>query len=160
MNYPVSGHYAAGPAGNWTIRLAFVGASMLLYCGSLTQAALYTDKPADGGAFPALLLLLGGWLGLFAGVLAWLANPLLAFTWALLIPRRTRFVALLCAVASLGFAVSFLGQDEIMTDEGGTQSRITAYGPGYWLWTASIATALTGCLVAVIEGSTSRLNQR
>lgn len=148
MEYLHGARYASRPGGTGTLRLILLGTSVLLYAASLFQNAVYTDK-GDGDGFPALLMALGGWVGLFAGLLDWLANPLLAAAWASMVSSRTRHAALPLAAASLAFALSFLRHDTIMTDEGGTYSTITAYGAGYWLWIGSIFTALVGSFAAV-----------
>ena len=155
MHHPISDAGLESSTGLETariLRLSFLGASVVLYGASLFQDAVYTAKGGGAHAFPASLLLLAGWLGLFSGMAAWLANPLLAATWGLMLSRRTRFAALPCAFASFAFALSFLRHDEIMTSEAPTYSRITGYGPGYWLWVGSIATALTSCIVGVCQG--------
>ena len=133
----------------------FAIASMVLFGVSLFPNAFYIDRP-DNPAGPGSGLLLVGCLGVFVGAFAWLANPLLVATWALTFSRPPRAGALACAAASLAFALSFLLHHEIMLEGSGKYSRITGYGPGYWLWVASIATALVGCLVAAWLGRTSQ----
>jgi hypothetical protein len=49
----------------------------------------------------------------------------------------------------MGLSLSFLLHQQILVDEAGNHSGITGYGAGYWLWVASTATAVIGCLVAV-----------
>lgn len=48
--------------------------SAVLYVMCLTQDGYYIDGPDPEAWAPAYGLLISGWLGLFAGVFAWLAN--------------------------------------------------------------------------------------
>jgi hypothetical protein len=126
------------------------GVSVLLFVTSLTQDGFYIDRPNNPRAWaPCIGLLLVGWIAVFNGVLAWLANPVLAATWFLMSFRSTRGIALGCAVVALGLSLSFLLHREIMTSEAGHYSKITGYGLGYWLWIASIIVALIGCIFGV-----------
>jgi hypothetical protein len=125
-------------------------ASMLLFLVSLTQKAFHTDNPDDGWN-PSVALLLVGWVGVLGGVFTWLANPLLVASWALMHSRPRRVAALICALASLGLALTFLLQRKLLTDGAGNYSTITGYALGYWLWVSSIATALIGCTFGVLR---------
>jgi hypothetical protein len=58
--------------------------SVVLYVLCLTQEGYYIDGPDPKAWSPAYGLLIFGWIGLFAGVFAWLANPLLFASWILL----------------------------------------------------------------------------
>jgi hypothetical protein len=91
-----------------------------------------------------------GWILVLDGVFAWLANPPLIFAWRWMWMDRSPFRALACSMVSLIFSLSFLLHQEILTSELGVHSKITGYGWGYWLWNASIVTALVGCISAAI----------
>ena len=128
----------------------FMGASIVLFLLSLTQTGYHVDGPDEAGWHPSVGLLVVGCLGPFTGVFAWLANPLLVATWIMMRSRSRRGTALCCAVASLGMSLSFLLHEQVMKDEAGHYARITGYGLGYWLWVASIITALAGCTFATL----------
>ena len=121
-------------------------------CCSWSGLALdcfYIDRADPDAWAPGIALLLIGWLGLLDGMLAWLANPMLALAWIAIWFPRLRFVSLACAVIALLFALSFLLHDDIMADEGGGRAAITEYHWGYWLWLGSIAAMVIGAAVAV-----------
>src|SRR5262249_32211982 len=121
--------------------------SCILFVTSLFNEGYSDDR--GGRPAPALLLFLIGWLGVFLGFIAWLANPLLLMGWILLAVRRRRSAAA-CAFAAAVCAGSFLFCKPIVSDDAGHRSRITGYGLGYWLWLASAAVLLAASLVDVI----------
>jgi hypothetical protein len=128
----------------------FVVASVVLFLASLTQPAMRLDGSTTGQRWECLLLLCIGWIGLFGRVYAWLANPALFAGWVLLVVRRSGRGAVMLVI-SLGFALSFLRETHWERDESGSHTAtITGHAIGYWLWIASIATALVGCLVAMV----------
>lgn len=94
------------------------------------------------------MLLLIGWLGVFEGIVAWLANPALLLAWIFTLSRKRRVEAVICSLAALGLALSFLSVKEMDRDEAGHHAKIISYGLGYWLWIGSIATAYAGSMVA------------
>jgi hypothetical protein len=119
------------------------GVSLALFAASLTRDGYYTgDQRTPSGACIGLLLL--GWLGIFDGVLAWLANPLLAAAWIVIWIRRPGFAACGLAGTALAFSLSFLLHQDLLINGAGHRSAITGYGAGYWLWIGSIATMVVG----------------
>jgi hypothetical protein len=82
---------------------------------------------------------------------AWFANPALIATWVLMLFRKLRMAALWCAIAALVISLTFLLHGDMMKDEGGNRAQITAYGVGYWLWIASIVTAVIGCFACILR---------
>lgn len=128
-----------------------LGASIILFVASLTQDGYYIAADNPRAWAPSFGLLLIGWIGVLQGIPAWLANPMLAAAWASIYFRSKGLVklGLVCGVASLCFSLSFLKVDEIIANEAGGTSRITGYGPGYWLWIASIVTAIIGCIAGM-----------
>jgi hypothetical protein len=136
----------------WASRrvVPFLITSVGLFLISLSQPAMLLDGSKTGGRWECLLLLCIGWIGIFGRVYAWLANPALAVAWIFLLIRRNGRAAVLLII-SLGFALSFLYEKHWDRDESGSHTAtITGHGFGYWLWIASIATALVGSLSAMI----------
>jgi hypothetical protein len=126
---------------------------LALSCGlfalCLFNDGYFVERRGEKTSGPGFLLVLIGWIGLFQGIIAWLANPFLLVGWFLLAGRQLRAAAA-CAFAATVCASSFLLCKTILTDEGGNHSRITGYGVGYWLWLASAAVLLTASFVGVI----------
>ena len=124
--------------------LVLIG-SVLLFLASLTQDGYYLagDNPESWSA--SWLLLLIGWMGLYVGVFAWLANPLLVLSWMLCL-RGKHGAALIVSTAAVLFALSFLLHSTIVADEAPTYKAVTGYGVGYWLWLASMLIMAAGTL--------------
>lgn len=137
---------------NTAAAIVAVAISVLLFITSLTQDAFFIDRADNPRAWsPGYVLLLIGWITVFEGVPAWLANPALAIAWFGLLARFRR-TAMVSAALALFFAGSFLFCGEILTNEAGGYSRITSYGPGYWLWIGSAAVACLGSVVNLVMG--------
>lgn len=136
-----------------SFRTVLVAVSGIVFLASLTQDGFYIDR-ADADAWANCFgLLLVGWLGMFDGVFAWLANPMLVLAWAAIWFPRLRFASLIGALIALLFALSFLLHHDIMANEAGGRAAITGYGWGYWLWIGSmLVMACGGAVVAVIGG--------
>jgi hypothetical protein len=133
--------------------LVCVAASVLLFAASLALRAFHLDSDDGQNPWPGLGLLVMGWLGLFTGVVAWLANPALAAAWILILfARRFDKSAVLAALCAVGLALSFLLHRTLIRDEAGNLANIT----GYWLWVASAATALLASIAVVASGSRGR----
>lgn len=111
--------------------------SILLFIISLTQPAFYIDRSDPDGWANSIGLLLIGWTGTLAGGagLAWLANPLLLFSWIFFFKKPK--VSLRLSVIATFFAASFLMFHKILTDEAGNYSTITVRKAGYWFWLSS-----------------------
>jgi hypothetical protein len=124
-------------------------ASVALFLLALTQDGYYIEGSNPRAWAPAWGLLLIGWLGLFYGVFAWVANPLMAAGWLLCGLKKYRAGGALAAMAML-FMLSFLLHSTVISSEAPTYSRISGYGPGYWLWIASAATLLLANAAAMI----------
>ncbi len=124
-------------------------ASVALFLLAPTQDGYYIEGSNPRAWVPAWGLLLIGWLGLFYGVFAWVANPLMAAGWLLCWLKKYRAGGALAAMAML-FMLSFLLHSTVISSEAPTYSRISGYGPGYWLWIASAATLLLANAAAMI----------
>jgi hypothetical protein len=144
-------------ASNWSrlriVAWVFIACSVLVFVISLTQVGFTIDRRDPAGWSPSLLLLLIGWLGVFVGFPAWLANPALMLAWLLAFFRSARTAAFVCSLAAVVLALSFLLHKEILSDEAGNRSKITGYGAGYWLWVASTVLAAIGCALSAADAS-------
>ncbi|NRB48906.1 MAG: hypothetical protein HRU41_14615 [Saprospiraceae bacterium] len=120
-------------------------ASLGLFLFSLTQPAFYIDR-ADFDAWSSPIgLLLMGWLGIMAGdsaCMAWLANPLLILG-AVSLFKFDKFAPIF-GILALAVGLSFLGQEQIISSEAPTYSKITEIKLGYWLWITSMAAFTAG----------------
>jgi hypothetical protein len=143
-----SGVYIVRAAGR-TFCYVLLALSCVLFVLSLFNECYFFDRAGEKKSGSGLLLLLIGWLGVFQGIFAWLANPFLLVGWFLLVGRLPRAAAV-CAFAATVCAGSFLLYKTILTDEAGNHSKITGYGMGYWLWLASAVALLAASFVAVI----------
>lgn len=128
--------------------------SVGLFGASLTLNCYCTDPTSGLGsgdpcATPGLNLLALGWLGVFAGQFAWLANPLLFLVWGLTWWRpRAAGLGLAAASGALLLAGSFLLTRQILMDEGGHYAALVAYRAGYWLWLGSTASQVVAGVVS------------
>ena len=124
--------------------LVLIG-SVLVFLASLTQDAYYLagDNPDAWATSWGVLLV--GWMGIFYGVFAWLANPLLLLSWILCLRGELR-AALIISAAAVLFALSFLLHSTIVASEAPTYRAVTGYGVGYWLWLASMLIMAAGTL--------------
>jgi hypothetical protein len=96
----------------------------------------------SGRCTRGLSALLVGSLGLLytpLGTLPWLANPALAAAWLGCLYGSRRW-SLICSLAALALAGSFLWHRTVVTDESGVPALVTRIGPAYWLWLASMVT--------------------
>lgn len=133
----------------WNTPRRFMWTSIAIFAVSLVFNGFYieSDNPTAWSSCFGLLLI--GWLGIFDGIIAWFANPLLVASWILSRMRRTRKIAFVLAFAALLVAVSFLLVSDVMRDEAGNRARVSTYGIGYWLWLTSITVAMFGAALGV-----------
>jgi hypothetical protein len=128
----------------------FFFASAGLFVTSLTQYCFWAAHNPHGVS--GLLALLLGWVP-YGGInsVSWFANPLFLLSWILIWIRSRRYFAIIPSLLALALALSFLAQEGVMLDEGGGRHPITRYGPGYWLWIASIAAILIGNIIQIVH---------
>lgn len=123
-----------------TAPLATLLVAVMLSCGcflaSLYLPCVYTGD--SGPPFYGWTLLLMGPFGIFDGVVAWYANPLLALILVLLLTERFRLAAL-CGVPCVLLALSTFAMREMAVTEQPRYEPVTGYGPGFFLWLASLA---------------------
>jgi hypothetical protein len=121
--------------------------SLCIFLLALTQNGYYLDHvPRDAWA-PGWGEFAFGWLSLFSGTIAWLGNPLLIASWITLYRNRVKASAIL-ALLALAVMLSFLLNKKIIFNEAGSESRISGYGLGYWLWvTSALVVVLGTCFI-------------
>lgn len=115
------------------LKLNADGLSILVFVACLLLPGFYVGDTQRENL--GLSLLLTGWLGLFAGHFAWLANPL--FLIAILRQNRKPGQAAVFALIGFLVALEFLVHKRILIDGGGGTERITGVGWGYVLWLSS-----------------------
>ena len=130
---------------------AILTASVLAFAAALAGDGFTIDGPNPRAWANGAGLLAAGWLGLFDGKPAWLANPALLASWLAFHHARPGWAAL-AAAAALALMLSFLAASSIASDEAGTRAAITGLGPGYWSWLASAAIMLLGAAVVRARG--------
>ena len=124
------------------LKLNADGLSILVFVACLLLPGFYVGDTQRENL--GLSLLLTGWLGLFAGHFAWLANPL--FLIAILRQNRKPGQAAVFALIGFLVALEFLVHKRIFIDEGGGTERITGVGWGYVLWLSSFLVFFSSAL--------------
>lgn len=118
--------------------------SIVIFIISLFLPAVYIEKtrPISGGT-----CLLYGWL-VSGNRGAWLANPLLFFSWFALLIKHPKVSAFLSFI-SLCIALNFLNENLITIYEKGSSTEFTvnSYGLGYYFWVTSCFVILAGSLI-------------
>lgn len=125
--------------------------SVLFFLVAMATAPFRTGAPDPHPWADGWQVLLTGWMGVFFGIYAWLANPLVFAAW-LLMTKRLRAQAVVLAVLALLFGSSFLSQHQIVVNEGGGVEPVHLDAIGYWCWLASFGAALIGA--ALLPGRT------
>ena len=121
---------------------ATIFSSIIFFVTSLTQNSFETIVGPNSKGIMDLLV---GWMGvlmLHPPAMVWLANPTLFAAWAFI--KKNQRTSFILSVISLLIMLSFLLFDEIIVNESGASSKITAYGLGYWLWVFSAFTMVIG----------------
>lgn len=131
-------------SGPWLMRLG-VGLSLALLLTSLPFPCYVVEGRTGFGEGIALLLI--GWMGVFDGQVAWLANPLLLLGWCATFLRLPRIIGLTLTLLATGFALGFLLYPDILVNEAGHRAAITGYRTGYWLWVGSTLVALLAAVL-------------
>jgi hypothetical protein len=129
--------------------------SVALFAACLLLPPYYSPSDSgdksDGLGFHLLVM---GWLGLWKGIPAWLANPALLAAWVVAYLRLYR-LSFALSLVSVALMLSFLSVREIPDYE--TSTKITGYGLGYWLWIGSALAQLLGS--ALMSRSVARVAQ-
>ena len=124
------------------IRKIILFLSIILFVIALTQKGFCTTA---GQCAIGIVDLLVGWMGVFMlhpPAMVWLANPTLVAAWVFI--KKNQRTSFILSVISLVIMLSFLLFDEIIVNESGASSKITAYGLGYWLWVLSAFIMVVG----------------
>ncbi|WP_107314114.1 hypothetical protein [Burkholderia metallica] len=137
------------PMGRATTGLLAI--SVVLYLVAMFTTPFRTGSPDPHPWADGWEVLLTGWLGVFDGICAWLANPLVLAAW-LLTAKRYRTQAVVLAVLALLFGMSFLAQQRISVNEAGDVEPVHLDAIGYWCWLASFGAASVGA--ALLPGRT------
>lgn len=124
---------------------------LMILAGIIFLASLFlgTLKSGEEGALP-------GFVCLFFGPiyhLGWYANPLLFLSWLLLLVKRSSVFAIMSSVISLLLALTTFYIEEFPANEAGSMTRVTGYGPGFYLWLASIVLTLIAAFLSAIKQS-------
>jgi hypothetical protein len=126
---------------------------MVLFAVCLANDGYYIAGPEPRAWAPAWGLLLVGWIGVFYGIVAWVANPALFFAWRLFYLRRYR-AATIVALMAAALMLSFLLIKSVVSSEAPTYSKVIGYGPGYWIWVSSAGALVLGSILEAIHGRT------
>ncbi|RXV65139.1 hypothetical protein D1006_33860 [Burkholderia stabilis] len=126
--------------------------SLLLYLVAMFTAPFRTGAPQPHPWADGWQVLLTGWMGVLAGIYAWLANPLVLAAWVLTV-KRYRTQAVVLAVLALLFGMSFLTQHQILVNEAGDVEPVHLDAIGYWCWLASFGVAAVAA--ALLPGRTA-----
>jgi hypothetical protein len=111
--------------------------SIGFYVASLFQDCVYVYGSDPRAWVPGWCLLLWGWIGLiFAGYVAWMANPLLCVSW-FLIGRKYYKISLYFSLLAFVLMLSFLFYGNLVTRDDLSVSKISGYGYGYFFWLLS-----------------------
>jgi hypothetical protein len=127
-------------------RYALLSLSVALFAVCLANDGYYIAGPNPRAWAPARGLLLVGWIGIFYGTVAWVANPALFVAWLMFYLRRYKR-ATIFALLAMAFMLSFLLTKTVVSSEAPTYSKVIGYGPGYWLWVSSALALLVGSIL-------------
>ena len=117
---------------------------ILLWIAALPLASL---GAAGGPTFTGLRILLQGWQGLSAGVVAWLANPLLLVAIGCGLARRYR-IALILALAALLVGMTSVATGEIARLSGRNLPELSLLA-GFYCWMAAQIAVVIGGIAGV-----------
>jgi hypothetical protein len=111
--------------------------------------ALPIDKTGD--SLGLLCVLMGGF-GLLStpANFVWCANLTVWMSWTYLKKGNIRRAKVFTSV-SLAIAGAYLFCDKIVDNEGGVAVSIHGYGPGYWVWLASMMAAFLGAFLPLAD---------
>ena len=123
--------------------------SYVLFLSSLVAVAYPTQYAGYHGYVRGYQVLVGGLFGLvwFSVNWPWLGNLALFAAWVSL-AKRANITAAIFGTAALVAASRVYWVPKFMYDyESGLADKIEYFGPGYWLWLASMVCALLAALI-------------
>jgi len=123
------------------LRIAGLVLSVSLFIGSLGFKTLILSK-GDSSFLTGLVCLLLGF-----SYLPWFANPLF-FLGILFLSLKRFWLALAASATSAILATTALFIREAPYNEAGHTASVVGYGPGFYLWLASISVLLFTSLLA------------
>jgi len=159
LNFTVRAHVGAMNAKRVVQRYLLLWLSIALFALCLANDGYYIEGPDPRAWAPAWGLLLFGWIGLFSGTIAWLANPALLTAWVMFYFGRYRRSAAFALIAA-ALMVSFLFAKTVVSSEAPTYSKVTGYGLGYWLWVASAFVLLIGAIRTSLSSPNAEAGHR
>jgi len=121
---------------------------VVMFCFSLSLDSLF--DAARGNSMRGLDILLMGWIGIFYGMPAWYANPLLVSS--LLLSRKYPFESMACALVGFLFGATALLVHQMVLDESGRPVAIRLEF-GYYLWLCSFTLAFVASYIRNLEGT-------
>lgn len=89
---------------------------IVIFCYSLSLESLFDG--ARGSSIRGFDVLVTGWVGIFYGMPAWYANPLLL--WSLLLSWKYPFESMACALVGLLIGATALPAHQMVLDEAGS----------------------------------------
>jgi hypothetical protein len=138
------------------VAVCFLLLSLALYMSSLFQTAFCLDPTGLQGnpatdCFHGWAALVWGGIGVVSAAanLTWLANPILLFAWLVILVGVRRVSIAFCLVA-FAIAATFAATQTVTRPPSTAELRdaaLLSLGVGYWLWLASIATALIAAIL-------------
>lgn len=132
---------AARPIGAYTHNFPgyLAHLSIAWFCLSLCFNGV--DAVGHTEAVGGLMLLLNGWMGFGEGIFPWLANPLLALSWWLMLGRRRFMAAALSAALALW----------VLSHWAAGAPAPATLAQGYLLWVASATLQLLAATLASLR---------
>ncbi len=87
------------------------------------------------------------------GELAWYANPLYFASLITLGTMKKSFVPAILSAAALAVALNTVAIEELPRNEAGNMTAVIGYGPGFYLWLASMLVVLNATILRFLRRS-------
>lgn len=121
---------------------------VVVFCFSLSLESLF--DVTGGNSMRGFDFLVMGWIGIFYGMPAWYANPLLL--WSLLLSWKYPFESMACALVGLLIGATALPVHEMVLDESGSLVPVRLE-LGYYLWLCCFILAFVASYIRDSEGT-------
>jgi hypothetical protein len=134
------------PSAQPSVRLTLLAAAAG-YLASLFMPAFYWNPASSMVGLEVLLI---GHTGIPHGLWAWLANPCLWISWALLLREEAKWSSRMGSLSALLASTTWLMVLVVYYPERTPVAglRLVSFMPGLWVWIASIALTLLACHLA------------